>query len=417
VTFVSFFHFGNDKVYVNITDAVATDGTYLFPRPFNHTMWPTKGLCVSDSPPDGVEFSPLDPKTSGFDPPAPLSDDGTYCIGLRPVPNDGGAAALAQNRVATLPEVTTLQIGYTPPIEESPVIYQIVFDLSIPVASHCTGAIPKIEQAVRQAMSMANVPIVQLPTINLAIDPNGTDGTATCTQQNSRTLNADAMADAVKQAVAQFPEQNQQFHFFYFNNVNFPLPPTLTDSLQRLFAALGTSPPGQDLRTISWLFNPGLAASTGPTWSTVQSWQSADDPGLPMALSSYAQQNLPYQSQIQDPSVPIPFFSDDEKKKYGGGSMKICNHTSPQPPLVVDMANAQPVAGGPYTWPIDAADPPGFLINLATEVDQPVSEFVPASVTMHVQVCTRYCSDHPYVSTAGTGVTSWAPSALCESDK
>ena len=93
----SFFHVGNDLVYVDITDAVAIDDsyTYIFPRPYMRTMWPTKGLCLSDSAPDGVDFSPLD-LSGGFAPTDPLSDDGLYCVGVRPVPADGGDAALAR---------------------------------------------------------------------------------------------------------------------------------------------------------------------------------------------------------------------------------------------------------------------------------------------------------------------------------
>ncbi len=415
VTFTSYFHAGNDAVYLNITDAVASDGIYDFPRTYNRTMWPTKGLCVSDAAPDGVEFSPLD-STGGFAPPSPLSDDGIYCVAIEPIPSDGGDAAMVQNRVATLPEVTTLQVTYAPPVEESPVIYQIVFDLSIPVGSRCMSAIPTIENLVDQAMQSSDAPYYKFPTINLALDPSKTDGTQTCTQQNSRTLDADGMAEAVKEKAAQFPQKNQQFHFFYFNNVNFVLPPMFTDSLQRLFADLSTPPPGQDLMTISWLFNPGVAASTGPKWTMTQPWQSADDTSLKMTLMSYAQETLPFQSQIQDPSVPIRFLSDAQASMYAGGSIKICNYSTPQPPLPVDMTNAQPLGPGP-SWPIDGSDPPGFLIDLATEANEPASNFVEAGILMTVQVCTRFCTDHPYVSTGGNGVVSWAPSPFCAGDQ
>jgi len=415
VTFASYFHTGNDLVYVDVTDAVASDGIYVFPRTYNRTMWPTKGLCVSDSPPDGVEFSPLD-QTGGFAPPSPLSDDGIYCVGVKPIPADGGGAALVQNRVATVPEVTTLYVTYAPPVEASPVLYQIVFDLDIPVASHCASAIPMIEMAVDKAMQSAPVPYFKFPTINLAVDPTKTDGTQTCTQQNSRTLDADSMAEAVKEKAAQYPQKNQQFHFFYFNNVNFVLPPTLSDPLKRFFDDLSTPPPGQNLMTISWLFNPGLASTTGPMWTMTQPWQSADDMGLKQALTSYAQQNLPYQSQIQDPSVPIPFLSDQEAVDYAGGLLKICNTSSALAPEVVDMTQARSLGRGP-SWPIEAADPPGFLVDLPTEANEPSSNFVAASILLTVQVCTRFCTDHPYVSTGGNGVVSWAPSPFCAGDQ
>src|SRR3954463_9658316 len=39
----SFFHWGNDVVYVNIADDVASAGPYSFPRKYERTMWPTGG--------------------------------------------------------------------------------------------------------------------------------------------------------------------------------------------------------------------------------------------------------------------------------------------------------------------------------------------------------------------------------------
>ena len=43
----SFFHTNNDAVYVSITDSVAVDGAYVFPRSYERSMWPTNGLCVA----------------------------------------------------------------------------------------------------------------------------------------------------------------------------------------------------------------------------------------------------------------------------------------------------------------------------------------------------------------------------------
>jgi len=67
ISFKSFFHSGNDIVYLNITDVVAEQRPYRFPRPFEHAMWATGGLCVSDVAPSDVSFSPLD-QTGGFPP-------------------------------------------------------------------------------------------------------------------------------------------------------------------------------------------------------------------------------------------------------------------------------------------------------------------------------------------------------------
>ena len=146
-----FFQLTNDQVHVALTDTVAFEPPYVYARSYDRTMWPTKGLCVADSVPTSVSFSPLDAPTYAFPPDLPLSDAGLYCVGIRPTPADGGASAVdsngclqsgycpsvAQGRLATLPQVMDMHQTFTPPVEQSPVIYQIVFDLEIAVAERC----------------------------------------------------------------------------------------------------------------------------------------------------------------------------------------------------------------------------------------------------------------------------------------
>ena len=70
----------------------------------------------------------------------------------------------------------------------------------------------------------------QLPTVNLASTPGG----SRCHQLDTRALASTQLADAVKHTVTSFPEVHQQFHFLYFNNLDSPLPRSLTDSLHAL---------------------------------------------------------------------------------------------------------------------------------------------------------------------------------------
>jgi hypothetical protein len=414
----SWFHTNNDFVVVSVADLVAYDGPYRYPRSYDRTMWPTNGLCVSDSPPAGVSFSPLDGSYGqapsamlGFPPDLPLTESGIYCVGVRPIPVDAGAAALAQARVATLPQLTNMQESFVPPVEVSPVIYQIVLDLEIPVPDQCPSSISTIESLVDKYMNMAGgAPVTKLPTMNLAVDPNGTDGAANCHQLDGRALPAADMAEAVMKTVSSYPETFQQFHFLYFNNLNVPLPQSMTDSLQALFDALSAAPDPYQLRTISWLFNPGLARATGPQWTIPDPpWLTAADPSFEMTLKSYVQQNLPYTSQTYDSSIPVPLMSPDAAAMYDGALFKICDsapavqpaYTSPVMPLF-----------GAYSWTIKASDPPGYLVNLPYQADVPGPQFHAASASVDFQICTEYC-DHPYVSTAGTGATSWKTSPLC----
>lgn len=415
----SFFHTGNQQVTVNITDQVAAPSNepYLYPRGYDHSMWPTNGLCVSDSAPDGVSFLPLDPSTDGFapdkQPDGHLTDSGIYCVAVRPVPNDDGGAAVAQTRIETLPEVVTLHQTFAPPVELSPVIYQIVLDLQIPLADRCTSAIQTIESLVDKYMNKGNatVPVTKLPTLNLAVDPHGTDASANCNQQDG-PLPASDMADAVMQVVTSYPEHYQQFHFLFFDNLDAPLSGPLTDSLSTFFSALQTAPTGYNLRTVSWLFNPGLAAynSPTPTWSMTQPpWQAADDPDFEKNLALYAMQNLPYESQTHDPSTPVALLSTDDAMADDGDQIKICQSA---PAVIPVDVNSGSEFFGP-SWSVKAADPPGYLVNLNPSASAAYGSFVQVSATVDYQICSRYCDNHPYVSTAQQGQSSWSGSYAC----
>ena len=235
-TMKAFFNFKNDPVFVNLTDAVGSAGDYKFPRQFERALWPTAGVCVADTPPDDVVFHPLDFMT-GIPPEKPLTAAGRYCVAIRPVPTDNGDTAMLQAPIATLPEVVTAQQVLNPPIETSPIIYQVVLDLEIPLADRCAEATATIESLTAQYMRGGKAVVRKLPTINLS--PG-------CHQPNDRTVAAAEIADAVKQTITTFTEVHHQYHFLYFNNSDGFLQPKLTQSLKELFAALEGAPAGHD---------------------------------------------------------------------------------------------------------------------------------------------------------------------------
>jgi hypothetical protein len=418
---VSFFHSGNQQVTVNITDQVASDGPYVYPRTYTEGMWPTNGLCVSDSAPAGVSFSPLDPTTGSFPPDTTatngaLTDAGIYCVAVSPVPNDAGTLTLAETRIATRPEVVTLKQTFTPPTITSPVMYQIVLDLDIPITDRCASSSQKIEALVDEYMNKATMngamEVKKLPTVYLAgDDPSLADGSGNCVQKDSNTLKASELADQVMQAVTSEQAQFQQLHFFFFDNIDFPLPQPLVDSVSAFFQALQMAPTPYQLRTISFLFNPNLGKATAPTpnWSYTPSWQQAEDPSFEQYLASNVTPTLPYESQVQDPNVPIALLSDDDATKYAGDQIKICSSA----PFVipVDVTSGAEFFGP--SWQVVAADPPGYLVSLPTQQQAPWPSYVPASAIVNYQICSRYCDNHPYVSLAGMGEDSWTASSAC----
>jgi hypothetical protein len=405
LTMKSFFRVHNDLVYVNIEDRVASGGPHAFPRPYERAMWATTGLCVSEAAPDGVGFSPLD-ASSSFPPETPLTENGIYCVATRPRPADAGAATLVQTRIATLPEVVTGHHRYRPTVETSPVVYQIILDLDIPVADRCAKALQLIESTVANAL--VGTTVRKLPTVNLAGGPSGNG----CSQVDDRELRAIDIAQAVKQVVVSLPEKHQQFHLLYFNNLDAPLQPKLAESFRALFDAL-SSPPGYDLYTLRWLFNPGAGAIPDLGWWKVTPWLTADDPAFDRALREYASAALPYMSQFHDVGDPVQFVTDAEAAAHDGHRIKICSSSPSVQPLAVTNPPQLPQA---WTWTIDGDDPPSYIVALPTQIAAPASWFFEARVDVDYQICARWCTDHPYLNPSGSGVLSWTDSPDCASE-
>ena len=64
----SFFNFKNDPVFVNPDGHRRQRRAYKFPRPFERAMWPTAGLCLAETLPNGVVFRAAGSRRPGFRP-------------------------------------------------------------------------------------------------------------------------------------------------------------------------------------------------------------------------------------------------------------------------------------------------------------------------------------------------------------
>jgi len=404
LTLDSFFAPKNRTVYVNITDDVGHAYPYDFPRPFERSMWDTSGVCLPDTPVDGP-FEPLD-NTGGFAPPTPLSELGTYCVATRPVPSDGGDSTVLKVRIATLPEVVKGEQQYEPPIEYSPVIYQVVLDLDIPVADRCAEVIRRIEDVTGRYMKGGGVPVYKLPTINLAAE----DPLMPCAQVTGRTMPAAEMAQAVKQLVTTLPGKHQQYHLMYFNNIDAPLPIPLVTSIETLLAYMAGSPPGYEIQTYHWLFGPFGAHASEIVWWAYWLWLTADD-NFEHDLGEYSATTLPYTTQFHDPNEPVDILSPEDTAKYAGKQIKICTSV----PQVNPWATLpfQHVISDP-SWQITVADPPAYLVSLPNHIVVETSHFVDSVAVVDYEICTNYCKNHPYVTASGEGeMNGWNTSYAC----
>jgi hypothetical protein len=189
------------------------------------------------------------------------------------------------------------------------------------------------------------------------------------------------------------------------------LPTPLSQSLQSLFDALAAPPSGYQLETLSWLFNPGEGVVSNLTWWKQTNWLAADDPNFEQALAMYGPSTLPYTTQTHDQSQPVALLSSAEAAQHAGELIKICSASPGIQPFSVK--NGIYITGP--SWPIAADDPPSYLVSLPNQVQVAASTFVESKAIVDYQICTRYCTDHGFLTDAGAGVTSWSTSALCAS--
>ena len=169
------------------------------------------------------------------------------------------------------------------PTEMTPFTYQIVLDLSIPVADRCQAAMQTIESTVATVFGQQSQ-LRMLPTIDLsAIDPQtGMPGTP-CRQSPYRALDATGVAQQIKLAAASWPEQHQRYYMLYFNNLRAALPAPLLQSFSDFSDTIVTPSPPGDFQAFLWPWGPMEMTSSYPPWHEQvqpppQVWSAADDP-------------------------------------------------------------------------------------------------------------------------------------------
>jgi hypothetical protein len=393
---VSFFAAANRKVEARITDTVASNGPYNFPRPYERAIWPAGGLCVPGVIPAEASFARYG--GDNFDAPPALTDDGSYCVAARPVAAGGAPGADVQARILTLPETFARDHTYQPPVETSPIIYQVVLDLEIPVADRCAAARTRVEEVLARVFGRRGAPVHALPTVDLAAS------TGSCHQVDSRAFNGTAMAAAVKDLVARLPEKHQRFHLVYMNNLPGPLPSTLVASVQQMVTGLRT--PTIDLAPITWDVGPAVRA--GFSWSMHIDLLSPHDDRFETVIEEIAKETLPLDSELHDTTKPIPLLGAGEAEQLAGASIKICRAA----PEISPFAGTTAVAIA-RPWKVTAETPPGYRVSLPAVITVPRKALKRNSVSVRFEICTRYCDGHPFRTEMGEDQQSWSANRVC----
>lgn len=402
----------NHQVYVKMDDRVASDGPFRFPRAYQRAMWPSSGLCLTDVVPMGVDLVAMN--ALNFDPPLPLSDLGAYCVGVKPVPGDSPPeATVAQSRALTVPVFVNGVHEYKPPVETAPLMYRIVFDLLLPIDlpdyQPCPAAKQTVEETIDRYMQQIAAPQLKQPTVYL-------DG-GNCHQKVDRQLDVVEMGSRFQTEILKRTEREHRPIVFYFNNIDLPLPDNLLLSFQSLTDTVNNTA-GHNVQLWSWFWGTPLAASGNPNvsfgWYPETSWMSPDDKmAMEIRLKTMVRDELPLMTELHDPWKPVALLSTADVTRYDGTArIKICDSS----PTVLPATMSGMSYAGYASWPILATDPPGYTVYLDPEIAVPKPTFINHTVTVRYQVCTRYCSDHPYVDEAKEGQQSWAIDLTCAAE-
>ena len=421
---------GNAIMSTTIGDVIGGDPVFVFPRPLEKALWERAGVCVPGYRPDGTSFDPVPGLQGTWPAPAPLSTAGRYCASIRAIMNSGDRGVDAPVAVDTLPEVTSGDHVYTVPTERTPFSYQIVLDLSIPVADRCQEATQDIQSLVASTLGKYSA-LRALPLLDLSaqIDPETNAPGTPCRQSPLRAIDAEGTAQKIKEAAASWPEQHPRFFVLYFNNLRAPLPDALAQSLGAYRNAVVDSAPLpvplNEFQALLWAFGPPEMSQSFPGslpfpgWDLSRDWLTATDPAFVPELMDIGSQSLPLISEIQDPAAAVPLLTPDQAQPLDGGLIRLCQVSiAPQAGTSLQMVGHDASGGLTYLppdlqWPVHRSDPHAYLLSLPEVWAVSAVGFNAHKSHIRYEVCTRYC-DHAFTSESGVSIAEgWIGTGYC----
>lgn len=270
---------------------------------------------------------------------------------------------------------------------DEPVVWMTVLDLFVEQASACADTRQGMLEMVRAAFSALPAQKLELPSQDLA--PG-------CRQRGEVPLDVDAATAAFSAARAAFPGAHVRPVIVYVDDIDLPLPPQLTSSLQAL-----RQPPvaGSKLTPLLWTMAVREAtASLAPDEDL--GWTFTGDPALAALLGLVVKRDLPLQT-LRQPG-PMPLL--DAAQLAVTREVKVCREPTDVPVLegpAPGVAVAVDPAHGPtmlFDVPETFAVPKGFLLVPQTEI--------------LIEGCTANC-DRFYVAEPGDEPRRWNGTRHC----
>jgi len=251
-----------------------------------------------------------------------------------------------------------------------PIVWMAVLDLFVETGASCQEAKNWTLQTIRAAMAVDGAPRLELAA---------QDVSPLCNQPPRRAIDPVAAAAAFRSAAGSFPGGHVRGIVVYANNIDLPVPATLSDSLSTLRVA--------DQPPLFWAAARKQATDQLKPDQAVE-WTYTGDGAIQKALASVSSADLPLQSDAQTQSPSLPLLPAAQLSR--ARQIKACSV-----PAEVTLQGA-PTDGTAVA--IDQGQPPRYSVQFKPRIALPRSQFAPAqqSVVVQVEVCSANCDRFLY---------------------
>lgn len=286
---------------------------------------------------------------------------------------------------------------YIPPVEDSPIVYGLLFDLEIPNEARCEQVKEGIASALADTFKgRGTTTLLDIYTPN---DTNSGESLSGCEQRAQQDYPIADMMQAARLAARQVAPMDIRVLWIYVNNVNVPPSQRLVEQ----FLILQNSE-GLDFEVFTWGIGTNPVIQAEGLWDITMGWRAIEDDTLLKDIRSVARVNLPFRTMLHDSRTRIPILAPVANVK----GVKICTSSPFMIPEIGTVTRPLRIyqtdsdAFVPWTDGVDVF----YRLDIEEQQLVPYSSYVRHELLVTLEFCTDFC-ENPFRSRGGIDFPSW----------
>lgn len=286
---------------------------------------------------------------------------------------------------------------YVPPVEDTPIIYGVLFDLEIPNAARCEQVKSGIATALSETFqARGTTTLLDIYTPRDTLNGASLSG---CEQRAQQDYPIADMMQAARLAARQASPVDVRVVWIYVNNVNVPPSQRLVEQ----FLILKNSA-GLDYEVFTWGIGTNPVISAEEMWDITMGWRAIEDDTLLKDIRSIARVNLPFRTMQHDGRTQVQILAPVGEVK----AVKICTaspfkivemgvQTSPLRIYLTDSDSFVPWEEGVGVF---------YRVEIEPQILVPYTSYIRHELLVTLEFCTDFC-DNPFRSRGGIDFPSW----------